>query len=89
MSERCASLEKVDAQADPAAIPGKVDTAGKTSEEYSQSLCRGSGDSMYIREARATREAPWRDQRWSTGRPRGTGRAPWGGGEARSTEEAG
>ena len=49
MSERCASLEKVDAQADPAAIPGKADTVGETSEEYPQSLRRGSGDSMYTR----------------------------------------
>ena len=63
VSERRASLEKVVAQADPAAIPGKADMAGKTSEEYFQSLCRGSGDSMYTREAHATREAPWRDQR--------------------------
>src|SRR6201984_859533 len=33
------------------------------SEEYAQPLRRGSGDSMYTRKARATREAPWRGQR--------------------------
>ena len=63
VSERRASLEKDIAQADPTAISEKADTAGETSEEYLQSLCRGSGDSMYTREARATREAPWRGQR--------------------------
>lgn len=49
VSEHWASLEKVDAQVDPAAIPGKADTAGETGEEYPQSLRRGSGDSMYTR----------------------------------------
>ena len=34
-----------------------------------QPLHRGSGGSMYTRKARATREAPWRDQGWSTRRP--------------------
>lgn len=45
-------------------------------------LCRGSGDSMYTREARATREAPLRDPGRSTEHPRGSVRAYWGGGEA-------
>src|SRR4029077_11433036 len=44
---------------------------------------------MCTRKAHATREAPRRGQRCPTGRPRGTGRAPWGGGEVRSTAEAG
>src|SRR3954463_9923460 len=44
---------------------------------------------MYTRKADATREAPGRGQGWPTGHPRGIGRAPWGGGEARSTAEAG
>jgi len=55
------------------------------SEEYAQLLHRGSGGGMYTRKAHATRETPTRDQGWSTGRPWGTGRALWGGGEARST----
>ena len=38
---------------------------------------------MCTRKAHATREAPRRGQRCPTGRPRGTGRAPWGGGEVR------
>ena len=63
VSERRASLEKDDAQADPTTLSGKADTVGETSEEYPQSLRRGSGDSMYTREAHATREAPWRGQR--------------------------
>src|SRR5256714_15615926 len=32
------------------------------SEDYAQPLHRGSGGSMYTRKARATREAPMRDQ---------------------------
>jgi hypothetical protein len=32
---RRASLEKVDAQADPAAIPGKADTTGRMSDAVS------------------------------------------------------
>ena len=63
VSERRASLEMDIAQADPTAISEKADTAGETSEESLQSLCRGSGDSMHTREARATREALWRGQR--------------------------
>jgi hypothetical protein len=63
VSERRASLEKAIAQADRTTLSGKADTVGETSEEYPQSLRRGSGDSMYKREARATREAPWRGQR--------------------------
>jgi len=35
---------------------------GETSKEYTQLLHRGSGGSMYTRNARATREAPMRDQ---------------------------
>jgi hypothetical protein len=49
VSEHRASLEKVDAQADPTTLSGKADTAGKSSDEYFQSLRRGSGDSMYTR----------------------------------------
>jgi hypothetical protein len=49
VSEHRASLEKDIAQADPTTLSGKADTAEETSEEYSQSLCRGSGDSMYTR----------------------------------------
>ena len=44
---------------------------------------------MYTRKAHETREAPKRGQRRPTGGPRGTGWAPWGGGEVRSTAEAG
>jgi len=62
-SERRASLEKVDARADPTAISGKADTTGEESRRGTQSPCRGSGDSMYTREAHATREAPRRAQR--------------------------
>jgi len=34
-----------------------------------QSLCRGSGDSMYTRKTRATREAPWRGDRITNRKP--------------------
>jgi hypothetical protein len=62
-SERRISLEKVDARADPTAVSGKADTTGEESRRCTQSPCRGSGDSMYTREAHATREAPRRGQR--------------------------
>ena len=55
-------LEKDDVQADPVTLPGKADMAGEMSEEYAQLLHRGSGGGMYTRNARATREAPMRDQ---------------------------
>jgi hypothetical protein len=58
-----------DAQADPSAIAGKVDTAGEESEVCTQSLRRGSGEGMYTREARATREARYRGEGSSTDRP--------------------
>ena len=61
-SERRANLEKADVRVDPAVVPGKADTAGRTSEDYAQLPHRGSGGSMYTRKARATREAPMRGQ---------------------------
>jgi len=68
---------------------GRLKRLGETSEEYAQPLHRGSGGSTYTRKAHATREAPERGQGWPTRRPRGTGRARWGGGEVRSTAETG
>src|ERR1700738_2803106 len=62
---------------------------GELSEDYAPLLHRGIGGGMYTRKAHETREAPRRGQRWPTGSPRGTGWAPWGGGEVRSTAEAG
>src|SRR2546430_7119538 len=56
-NERRASLEKDDAQADPMNLSGKADTAAGMSETIRPAGCRGSGDSMYTRKARATREA--------------------------------
>src|SRR5215469_9977315 len=41
---------------------GRLIRRGEMSEEYTQLLHRGSGGSMYTRKARATREAPMRDQ---------------------------
>ena len=67
---------------------GRLTRLGERAKQESQPLRRGSGDSMYTRKAHATREAPQRDQGWSTGGPRGTGRARRGDGEARSTAEA-
>ena len=62
-SERRASLEKDNAQADPMTLSGKADTA-EVNERSSapQPLRRGSGDSMYTRKAYATRETPRRGQ---------------------------
>src|SRR6516164_11766135 len=87
-SERRANLEKDNVRADLAVVPGKA-TVGRPSEDHAPPPHRGSGGSMYTWKARATREAPWRGRGRPTGRPRGTGRAPWGGGEAHSTVEAG
>ncbi len=61
-SERRASLEKDDAQADPAPRPGKADTAGEESEAGTQPLRRGSGDSMYTRESAGNTGSP---EAWS------------------------
>ena len=68
---------------------GRLTRLGELSEDYAQPLHRGSGGSMYTRKAHATREAPWRGRGRLTGSPRGKVRAPWGGGEARGTAEAG
>src|SRR3954464_2039309 len=43
-------------------IRGRLIQLGEMSEEYAQPLHRGSGGSMYTRNAHATREAPMRDQ---------------------------
>ena len=49
----------------PTRLPyrGRLTRLGRMSEAVPQTLRRGSGDSMHIRKARATRETPWRDQR--------------------------
>jgi hypothetical protein len=41
--------------------------AGEQSEQGTQPLRRGIGDSMYTREAYATREAPWRANKGAPG----------------------
>ena len=62
-AKRRANLEKDDVQADPIVESGKADMDGAgLSDECAQPLHRGSGGSMYTREAHATREAPIRDQ---------------------------
>ena len=61
-SERRASLEKDDVQADPTTLSGKADRTVRASEDYVQALHRGSGGSMYTRKTYATREAPRRGQ---------------------------
>src|SRR3979411_100122 len=69
-SERRASLEKEDAQADPTAISGKADTAGGSEQkQYAQPLRRGIGDSMYTRKADATRETPRRGSAMTNRKP--------------------
>ncbi len=75
----------------PTRLPyrGRLTRLGRMSEEQPQSLRRGSGDSMYTRKARATRETPWRGRGRPTRSPRGKVWALGGGGEARSTAEAG
>jgi hypothetical protein len=55
----------------------------------SQWTRRGSGDGMCAHGDRAQHGKPHRWRSLPTGNPRGPGRADWGGGEARSTDEAG
>jgi hypothetical protein len=47
-------------QAGPTAISGKADTTGESEQMMYPVAHRGSGDSMYTREAHATRETPRR-----------------------------
>ena len=95
VSERRAGLEKRNVGADPSRHGEgrrrwRMATVGQPSHERpAQRSHRGSGDGMPAQEIDATREAPAVRRVTSTGRPRGTGRAGWGGGEARSTDEAG
>src|SRR5207344_3431593 len=37
---------------------GRLIRLGERAKQYAQTLCRGSGGSMYTRKARATRETP-------------------------------
>jgi hypothetical protein len=48
----------------PTRLPyrGRLTWLGERAKQDAQPLRRGSGDSMYTRKARATREAPQRDQ---------------------------
>ena len=48
----------------PTRLPyrGRLIRLGERAKQQAQSLRRGSGDSMYTRKARVTREAPWRGQ---------------------------
>ena len=77
-------------QADPAVEAGKADTDGASlSDECARLLHRGSGGSMYTRKAHATREAPRRVSDDQPDAREGQAGTLWGGGEARSTNEAG
>ena len=66
------------AQADPDTHAGKAETAGEASEACTQSLRRGSGDGMYTRETRATREAPRRGAGITNRRPVRDRPGAWG-----------
>ena len=71
---------------------GRLLRLGEMSDDDAQPLHRGSGGSTHTRKAHATREAPSVVRPGMTGptrRPRGRGRALWGGGEVRSTAETG
>ena len=62
-SERRASLEKDDVQADPTTLSEKADTAGcDEPEDYARPLHRGSGGRVPQGKRHTTREAPWRGQ---------------------------
>src|SRR5215470_8164626 len=69
---------------------GRLIRLGYERKSYAQTLCRGSGDSMYTRKAYATREAPWRGQSNDQLEAREGQAGRLGvGGEVRSTVEAG
>jgi hypothetical protein len=63
---------------DLAVVLGKADTAGRQSEDDAHRPRRGSGGSVYLRKAYATRETPWRGRGRPNGRRRGTDRVPCG-----------
>jgi hypothetical protein len=62
-SVQAATRVNVEQEADPTAISGKAETAGRVEREYGQLLHRGIGGGMCTRKAYATREAPRRGQR--------------------------
>ena len=89
VSERRAGPENDNAGADPPGR-GKAEVVGTVRANKFHQSCRGIGDGMRQGEHHATREAPAVIAvRTQPERPRGTGRAVWGGGEVRSTDEAG
>jgi len=70
---------------------GKADVDGKVRANRFHQTCRGNGDGMQAKgRPAATRETPAVIAfSGSTGNSRETGRAVWGGGEVRTTDEAG
>jgi hypothetical protein len=69
---------------------GKADDDRDGTSEQSCRFCRGNGDGMYAQWIRRNTGSPSGDpQLGSTGNSRELGRAVWGGGEARTTVEAG
>ena len=88
--ERRAGLEKIDAGADPADIGGRPPWS-LTGEQLDPCDDPAGVVAMAClhRENERNTGDPRRWLREPTGRPRGTGRAAWGVGEAHSTVEAG
>ena len=79
-------------EADPPVDAGKAGTAGEASEAGTQSLHRGIGDGMYAHGRPTQHGKPHRvvgKRARPTDVSRETDRARWGGGEGRSTAEAG
>ena len=62
VSEHPVSLEKVVAQADLAAIPGKTDTTGMHKRSSTPSRCAGIVVTACTQGKAATREALWRGE---------------------------
>ena len=90
LSERHAGLETVNAGADPADIWGRPPSllSGEQPDPCNDPAGVGARACRYTENERNTGD-PRRWVRDPTGRPRGTGRAAWGVGEAHSTAEAG
>ena len=90
VSERRAGLEKVDAGADPADIWGRPPSSlsGEQPEPNDDPAGVVATACLHRENGRNTGN-PSGGTPVPTGHPRGIGRAVWGGGQARSTVEAG
>jgi len=87
-SERRAIFEKDNAQVDRQPYRGRLIRLDEMSKAIRSDAAPGQCGGMYTRKAHETRETPRLWSAMTNRKPVGTGWAPWGGGEVRSTAEA-